>query len=96
MFKQKEMLMDKPINLGFSVLEISKVLMYETYYDKLQPYFGEINLEPYSMDTDCFVVSINTNDVFKDLYNLKDSFNFSNLNKEHQVFSIDWKKWLVY
>ena len=35
-FKQNESLMDKPIYLGFSVLEVSKLLMYETYYDKLQ------------------------------------------------------------
>ena len=40
-FKQNEVLMDKPIYLGFSVLELSKVLMYETYYDKLQPYFAQ-------------------------------------------------------
>ena len=36
-FKQNEVLMDKPIYLGFTVLELSKLLMYETYYDKLQP-----------------------------------------------------------
>ena len=39
-FKQNEVLMDKPNYLGFSVLEMSKLLMYETYYDNLQPYFG--------------------------------------------------------
>ena len=33
--KQNEVLMDKPIYLGFSVLELSKILMYETNYDKL-------------------------------------------------------------
>ena len=38
--KQIEMLMNKPIYLGFSVLELSKLLLYETFYDKLQPYFG--------------------------------------------------------
>ena len=32
-FKQKEVLMDKPFYLGVSVLELSKLLMYETYYD---------------------------------------------------------------
>ena len=40
-FKQNEVVMDKPIYLGFSVLELSKLLMYETHYDKLQPYFGQ-------------------------------------------------------
>ena len=39
-FKQNEILMNKPIYLGFSVLlELSKLHMYETYYDIFQPYF---------------------------------------------------------
>ena len=36
-FKQKEVLMDKPNYLGFAVLQLRKFLMYETYYGKLQP-----------------------------------------------------------
>ena len=38
-FKQNEVLMDKPIYLGFTVLELSNLFMYETYYDILQLYF---------------------------------------------------------
>ena len=37
---------------GFAVLELSKLHMYETYYDVLQPYFGEKNLHLHYMDTD--------------------------------------------
>ena len=33
--------MDKPIHVGFVILELSKLLMYETNYDILQPYFGK-------------------------------------------------------
>ena len=40
-FKQNEMLTGKPIYLGFSVLDLSKLLMYETNYEELQPQFGE-------------------------------------------------------
>ena len=40
-FRKNEVVMDKPIYLGFAVLELSKLHMYETYYDKLQPCFGE-------------------------------------------------------
>ena len=29
--------MDKPICIGFAVLELNKLLMYETSYDNLQP-----------------------------------------------------------
>ena len=91
-FKENEVRMDKPFYLGFSVLELSKLLMYETYYDILQPYFGEKNLQLHYMDTDGFVLSINTKDIIKDLKNLEDIFDFSNLDKNHELFSNKNKK----
>ena len=36
-FKQNEVLMEKPIYLVVTVLELSKMLMYGTYYDNVQP-----------------------------------------------------------
>ena len=90
--KQKEVLMDKPIYLGFSVLELSKLLMYETYYDKLQPYFGQENIQLHLMDTDSFVLSKNTKDINKELKNLEDLFDFSNLNIINELFSNKNKK----
>ena len=48
--------------------------MYETYYDKLQPYFGQENLHLHYMDTDSFILSVNTKDFFKDLKKLEDFF----------------------
>ena len=86
-FKQNEVLMDKPIYLGFAVLELSKLLMYETYYDMLQPYFGRENIQLHYMDTDSFVLSVNTKDIIKDLKILEDIFDFSNLDKNHELFS---------
>ena len=85
--KQNEVLMDKPIYLGFTVLELSKLHMYETYYDKLQPYFGEENIQLHYIDTDAFILSVNTKDIMKDLKNLEDIFDFSNLDKTHELFS---------
>ena len=43
-FTQKEVLMVKLIYLAFSVLELSQPLMYETCYDKIQPYFKQKKL----------------------------------------------------
>ena len=40
-FEQHEAKMGKPIYLGFAALKFNKLHMYETYYDKVQPYFGE-------------------------------------------------------
>ena len=91
-FKQNAVLMDKPIYLGFFVLELSKLLMYETYYDKLQPYLGQENLYLHYMDTDSFVLIVNTKDIIKDLKNFEDIFDFSNLDKNHELYSNKNKK----
>ncbi len=36
---------NKPIFIGATVLEISKLLMYDFYYNVLQPHFGEKHIE---------------------------------------------------
>ena len=59
--------MDKPIYLGFPVLELSKLHLYDTYYDKLEPYFGQENFQLHYIDMDAFVLSVNTNDFIRDL-----------------------------
>ena len=85
-FRQHDVLVDKPIYLSFSVLELSKLLMYETSYDKLQPYFKQEEIQPHYMDTDSFVLSVNTKDITKNLKNLEDIFDFSNLDENHELF----------
>ena len=90
--KENEVTMDKPIYLGFSVLKLSKLHMYETYYDKLQPYFGQENIQLHYMDCDSFVLSIETQNIINDLKNLENLFDFSNLNKNHELFSNKNKK----
>ena len=84
--------MDQPIYLGFTVFELSKLLLYETYYDKLQPFFGQENVHLHYMDTDSFVLSVNIKDIIKDLENFEDIFDLSNLDKNHELFSYKIKK----
>ena len=86
-FKQNEVPMDKPICLGFSVLELSKLLMYEAYYNKLQPDFKQKIILLHYMDTDSLVLSVNTKDMITDLKNLDNLIDFSNLNENHEIFS---------
>ena len=79
--------MDKQIYVGFAILKLSKLHMYETFYDELQPYFGEENIQIYHMDTDSFVLSVNAKDIIKDLKHLGDIFDFRNLEENHGIFS---------
>ena len=70
--------MDKPIYLRFAILELSKLLMYQTYYEKLQPYFGQEKLQLHYMDTVSFALSANIKNIIKDLKNHEELFDFIN------------------
>ena len=84
--------MEKPMYLGFAILDLSKLHMYETYYDTLQPYFGQENLQLHYMDCDSFTLSIKSEKIIKDLKNLEDIFDFSNIDENHELYSEKNKK----
>ena len=58
--------LNKPIYVGFSVLDLSKHLMYDWYYNNLKKKYGE-NCTLLYTDTDSLLVDIKTNDVYKDM-----------------------------
>ena len=58
--------MNKPIYLGLSILDISKILMYEFWYDYMKPKYGN-DVKLCYMDTGSFIMSIKTNDFYKDI-----------------------------
>ena len=60
--------MNKPIYLGLSILEISKILMYEFWYNYMKPKYGN-NIKLCYMDTDSFIMNIKTEDFYKDIAN---------------------------
>ena len=66
--------------------------MYETYYDILQTYFGQENIQLHYIDTVACVLSVNTNDIMKDLKNIEKISDFSNLDENHELFSNKNKK----
>ena len=53
--------MNKPIYLGLSILDISKILMYEFWYEYMKPKYGN-DVKLCYMDTDSFVMNIKTED----------------------------------
>ena len=64
--KKAKVKMNKPLYLGTSILDISKTLMYEFWYDYLKPKYNDKAKLSY-MDTDCFVINIFTEDFFEDI-----------------------------
>ena len=64
--KKTKVKMNKPIYLGMSILGISKTLMYEFWYDYIKPKYQDRAKLRY-MDTDSFVIYINSDDFTKTL-----------------------------
>ena len=60
--------MNKPIYLGLSILEITKLLIYEFSNDYMKPKYGD-NVKLCYMDTDSFIMNIKTEDFYKDIAN---------------------------
>ena len=64
--KKTKVKMNKPIYLGLSILEISKILIYGFWYDYMKPKYND-NVKLCYMDTDSFVMHIKTNYFYKDI-----------------------------
>ena len=54
--------MNKPVYLGMSVLDISKTLMYEFWYDYIKPKYQD-NAKLCYVDTESFVILIKNEDI---------------------------------
>ena len=79
--KKTEIKLNKPIYLGQAVLDISKTLMFEFWYDYLNPMYGDKIRLCYT-DTDSFIMHIKTEDFYKDINADVDKwFDTSNFDK---------------
>ena len=77
-------LLDKPIYLGQAILDISKTLMYEFYYDYLKVKFKD-KIKLYYMDTDSFITHVGTEDYYKDIADdVNKWFDTSNYDKNDE------------
>jgi hypothetical protein len=93
---KSKVILDKPIAIGFTVLDLSKRFMYLLHYKIFKDYYND-NITLLYTDTDSFVYEIKTNSYFKDLKNyFAPIMDFSNFNKNHKLFSEKNKKLIGY
>ena len=92
-FDKEKTVFDEPIYLGFTVLELSKLLMYEFYYKTLEPHWQN-KVQLHYMDTDSFVLSFDSQleKLNEFLKQNKDEFDFSELDNAHQLYNPTNKK----
>ena len=66
--KKTRVKMTKPLYLDMSKLGVSKILIYEFWYDYISPKYGD-RAELCYTDTDSFIIYIKTEDFFEDISN---------------------------
>ena len=62
--KKIKVKMNKPVYLGLPILQISKTLIYEFWYDYVKPKYQD-NAKLCYMDTDSFIINIKTENFYK-------------------------------
>ena len=78
--KQEVLKLNKPIYVGNTVLELTKLFKYEFYYNFLTKKFK--NIELLYMDTDSFIIETTNENFDKIMYEYKEYFDLSNLPKD--------------
>ena len=79
----------KPIYIGFTILELSKWLIYDFHYNLIKKHF---DAELLFTDTDNLTYEIESDDVYEGLFKHKHQFDFSNLAKNSKLFDESSKK----
>ena len=82
---------NKPIYLGACILETSKLHMYQFWYDHLKEKYNN-KVELIYTDTDSFIAQVETDDIYKDMLENKDLYDFSEYPTNHLNYNITNKK----
>ena len=85
--------LNKALYVGMTILENSKILMYDFFYNTLKKHYGP-KCELLYSDTDSLLLEIETETVYKDMEGPlgADLFHTSNYPKEHPLHSDKNKK----
>ena len=83
--KKKAVNLDKPVFIGMTVLDLSKLLMMEFYYDYFKVKYPECKV--LYTDTDSLIMCVQTEDVYKDLETELQHYDTSDYPKDHKLFS---------
>ena len=82
---------NKPIYMGAVILETSKLHMYEFWYNHLKEKYDD-KIQLLYTDTDSFVIEVETDDIYKDMYEDSHLYDFSHYPKDHPNYDVVDKK----
>jgi len=89
--QKSTLFLNKPVYTGMTILDNSKILMYDFFYKELKKQYGS-RCELLYTDTDSLLLEIETDGVYKDIETNKNLYDTSDYPKEHQLHSNTNKK----
>lgn len=88
---KSHLVLNRPVYVGMSILDLSKYLMYDFYYNQMKAQYGEQCQLLYT-DTDSLLLSIETEDVYKDIGRHAALYDTSDYPEDHPLHSTTNKK----
>ena len=85
--QKPKMFVDRPIYLGFCILDLSKMIMYKFYYETILPKYGSLAHKLAYNDTDSYIYRIQTPDLYKDMAENLDAYNTYDYPTDHPLYS---------
>ena len=83
--------LNRPIFCGFSILDVSKTLMFDFHYNHVIPRYGNRATLLFT-DTDSLCYAIETEDIYADMAKDKHMYDFSGYPEDHPLYDITNKK----
>ena len=85
------LVLNRPVYVGMSILDLSKHLMYNFYYNQLKAQYGESCQLVYT-DTDSLLLEMETEDVYKNMAQNQTLYDTSDYPQDHPLYSSTNKK----
>lgn len=89
--RKTEIYYNRPVIVGACILDLSKTLMYDFHYKVIKEKYGN-NAKLLFTDTDSLCYHIKTDDIYEDMKQQSDLYDFSDYDKAHPCYSASNKK----
>ncbi|GFQ79371.1 uncharacterized protein TNCT_703491 [Trichonephila clavata] len=84
--------LNRPIYIGFVILELSKVLMYNFHYNHIKKRYMDNKANLLFTDTDSLTYEIETEDIYRDMGENLNIYDTSDYPQDHALYSEKNKK----
>jgi hypothetical protein len=89
--KKTKLYLNRPIYVGFTILDLSKVSMYQFHYEYMKQKYGA-NAKLLFTDTDSLCYEVKTHDIYQDILEDAELFDTSEYAQGHLLYSTRNKK----